>query len=611
MAMALAACGNSPSGRTKSVGANEEWLVGETVSLSELALAEGCVVTAVDGHSPTMTVNGVETDIKPGTYSGEVVLTPTENILVEYKDMGLDEKYFYRTAVYVKDGELVPEKSVLAAVAEGDVTGSAATGIKITSIGENFNGIIVTGDSKYDIVNPKINFVGNGGNDFAGFGAAILTEGNSDVTIENADITTTGVVRTALFVGGNSTATINNSRIEVNDGTFPEGYVDRYKGGEGVMMEVPWIMGITGNCRATNVVGNGTVYYNNTHIKAQAWGALSTDAVKDVKLYATNCTIETVESGYGAYADGNSVDTFSGCTFNVPDYGAIMTQGSVVFTDGTVVNSGRFGVLAHLGRGGNTLTIEKGSVFNTQKAVIQLKASEPALNPNIVVENAVLNSENGIILQSIATDNPKHRGSSGTSQPGGSGAPMGGNMEGGPPTGGGSGATPSGGMPPQGGTPPGGGMPTGASGAGTDVNAVFRDMTLSGDIINGNTPGSHMFVTFENVAMTGAVTTATTESPLNADGEELTMEDWDLYSLVGEVAHTYGARPDDPNGLSVSLDNASTWTVDKNAYLTELTLADGASVTAPEGHALAMTVDGVETSIQPGTYKGNIVLGVK
>lgn len=568
LVMVVAACNTPPSADEKSVGAGEEWVVAETTRLSELTLAEGAVVRAADDHSLTLTVNGIEMDIAPGTFNGDIVLTTTEDIVVEYKDMGLDDKYFYRTAVYVKDGELVPEKSVLAAVAEGEVSGSAASNVRITSIGEKFNGIIVTGDSKYAITNPKIDFAGNGGNDFVGFGAAVLTEGNSDVTIENAEITTAGVVRTAIFVGGNSTAKINNSSIEVYNGKFPEGYSGgRYRGGGGVMIEVPWMLGITGNCRATNLVGSATAYYNNTHIRAHAWGALSTDAVKDAKLYATNCTIEAVNSGYGAYADGNSVDTFSGCTFNVPDYGLIMTQGSAVFTDATIVNSERFGVMCHSSRGGNTLTIEKGSVFNTKKAVIQLKGSTPPFSPNIVVDNARLNAENGIILQSFATDNPKHKGSGDTSG--------------------------------------------GGNAAGTDVNATFRNMTLNGDIINGNTPSSHMVVTLENVILTGAITTAATEYPTGPDGEELTMEDYDYYYLMGEVTHIYGPMPEDPKGVSVSLDAASTWIVNKNAYLTGLTLAEGAAVSAPEGFVVTMTVDGVVTPIQPGAYEGKIGLLVE
>lgn len=330
------------------------------------------------------------------------------------------------------------------------------------------------------------------------------------------------------------------------------------------------MLGITGNCRATNALGNAKVYYNNSHIKAQAWGALSTDAVQEVELHATNCLIETEESGYGAYADGNSLDTFSGCRMDVADMGLIMTAGSGVFTDGSVVNSGRFGVLMH-GGGSGSLTIDKGSVFNTEAAVIQIKGNYPT----IVVDHAKLHSRSGVILESFANDDP-----------------FGGPGGGGPPPGEDQG--PSAGDDP-------GGAPTGG-----EVNASFRNTWLNGDIINGHTAegGSDVVVTFENAKIRGAITTAVTDRM----AEDLTMEDSDQYYLIGEVTHTYGALPDDPYGMRVFLDESSKWEVDKTSYLTGLTIAEGAIITAPGCHTLVMTVDGIETPIAAGSYAGNIVL---
>jgi len=65
-----------------------------------LTIAEGAVITAPDGYSLTMTVNGVETGQKlvttagvdtalvPGTYCGKVVLTVAEENLVPYTAPG-------------------------------------------------------------------------------------------------------------------------------------------------------------------------------------------------------------------------------------------------------------------------------------------------------------------------------------------------------------------------------------------------------------------------------------------------------------------------------------------------------------------------------------------
>jgi len=600
----------------KDMASGSTWEVAEITALDSLTIADGAVIKAPEGYSLTMTVDGVETGINPGAYTGKIVLTPTENII--------KDTYNFRAAVYIENGKYVPEKSVAAAVTAGTVTDTSATDVKIISVGEKFNGIMVTGDSKssYSIVNPVINFTGNGANDFVGYGAAIATAGKAEVIIDNANINNTGAARTAIWVGGDSITKVNNSYIEVHNGTLPADY--EFSVQPGKMMEVPWMLGTKGNLRATNLADNGTVYYNNTHIKAQGWGCLSSDNVSTApKINATDCVIETIESGYGAFSLGTTVATFSNCTFNVKDYGIISQDGDGVFTDGTVVNSGRFGAM-YWGSGAY-LTIDKGSVFNTKSTVIQCKGG----STDIVVDNAELNPGNGIILQMMANDDPNQMGGGGGGIPGG-GMP-GGGMPGGDPAGGRQGGAPSGapgsaggqggGMP--GGAPPGGGMegggmpggqggmPGGGSGsASKDVNASFSNVTLTGDIINANTASAPLAVTFKNARITGAITTATLEHALGPNGEEITMDHPELYYLIGEVTNTYCAT-DDAHGVSVSLEQGSTWVVDKTSFLTELTVAEDAVLKAPEGSTVTMTVDGATKAIKAGTYKGKIVLTIK
>jgi hypothetical protein len=549
-------------GMKVSLDKESSWVVDETSYLTGLTISDGAVITAPEGSSVTMTVDGIETGIKPGDYRGKIVLTVTKDIIVVYRD----KTYKLRAAIDVEDGKYVPEKSVATAVVGGKVTDTSARDVKITSVGENFNGIIARGDSKfsYSIINPVINLTGNGGSDFVGYGAAIVSDGYSDVTVDNASISTRGVIRSAVVVRGNSTMQINDSNIEANNGILPEGITEPWNGSEGrVMMAVPWLLSLTGNCRATNLIAYGTAYYNNTHIKAQAWGVLSTDACKDVKLYATNCHIETVESGYGAYADGTSLDTFSGCRFDVTDYGMIITGGTGVFTDGTVVNSGRFGVMFH---GNGNLKVDKGCAFNTKRAVIQVKSA----CPDIVVENSEFNSESGIILQAMKNDDPNKSGN----------GPNGLVLENLPFE-----------IPPE-----------DLKEDRTEVTATFRDMTMNGDIVNAMTTMGGMIVTFEETTITGAITTGTT-TPV---GEKPSVK---TYYLIGEVNNTY-CETDSEHGLKVSFDGNSTWVVDKTSYLTGLTVSRGATITAPKGYSVTMTVDGIDKPIKTGTYKGKIVLKV-
>ena len=592
---------------TKNLAAGSTWVVNETANLTGLTIADGAAIKVPEGKSLTMTVDGVETTVKPGNYKGNIVLSVTKEDILNYDGMGTKQAYRYRAAIDVENGKYVADKSVAAAVVGGTVTDASAKDVKITSAGDKFNGNIVKGDAKssYSIINPVISLTGNGGNDFAGFGAAIMTDGKAEVTVENAKINNTGVVRTAVWVGGDSVARINNSDIEVRNGTMPKNYGWSWtKGGGGtsgdVMMEVPWMLGLTGNCRATTVVGNGTAYYNNTHIKAQSWGCLSTDACKNVKLFVTNCRIETVESGYGSYADGSS-NTFSGSKFDVNDYGLIIAGGSGHFTDGNVVNSGRIGVMSHMGSG--TVTIDKGSVFNTKEAVIQVKGG----HPTFIVDNAKLNSKSGVILQAMVNDDPNKKFSDGISAPGAmpggeGGAPGAGAGAGGAPASGGQGGAP-------GSAPAGGGMPGGAAGSSV-VSATFKNMTLNGDIINSMTSVSDVVVSFEKATITGAVTTATAEHAVGRNGEKLIMQDKpDLVYLIGAEKDTYCAT-NEKYGMKVSLDGNSTWVVDKTSYLTSLTIAKGANITAPKGYSVTMTVDGAKKSIGAGDYKGKIVLTV-
>jgi hypothetical protein len=157
---------------------------------------------------------------------------------------------------------------------------------------------------------------------------------------------------------------------------------------------------------------------------------------------------------------------------------------------------------------------------------------------------------------------------------------------------------------PQGGSPSGG-RPGGGETFSTDVVATFRNVTLNGDIVNSMTARGSVIVTFEDASITGAITTATCKSKADVDGKELSQET--LY-YIGDVVNTYGATGDE-YGMEVTLENAS-WVVDETSYLNRLTLSEDARITAPEGHSVKLTVNGVDAAIKPGEYKGNIELTV-
>ncbi len=569
----------SSSATEKVLDPGTAWVVDGITRLSSLTVSGGSI-GAPEGYSLTMTVNGVETAIKPGSYRGDIILTPTKIIPKEDPMHGL--VFNMRTGVYLENGKYVPEKSVTAAVNGGMVTDTVVKDVHITSVGEEFNGIIATGDERasYIIEGPVINLTGNGADDFAGVGAGIMSDGNADVTVNNASIITDGCARTAVWVGGASSMHVNNSTIEVGSPALPEDYKDVFTEGGKRFFRVPFMLGLSGTCRATNIVDKvkETTYYN-TSIKAQGWGALSIDGGDNTRLTVTKCLIETVESGYGAYAIGGSVDRFENCIFNVADMALIGTGGSGVFTDGTIVNSRRFGVMLH---GAGDVTIDKGSVFNTASTALQIKGCAS----NIVVDSATLNAGNGIILQTMPNDDPHSRAMAAAASGAGEGR---------------------GGEAPADEFPADGGMPVEETSS--DVNAVFSNTTLTGDVVNGNTGAGALTVTLKNATLEGAITTADIELAKGPNGEEITMETPHLYQLIGEVKNTYGATGS-AHGVTVSLDKKSQWVVAKTSYLTKLKIAKKGTVVAPEGYKVVMTVDGKETPIGAGTYSGHIVLAV-
>jgi hypothetical protein len=113
--------------------------------------------------------------------------------------------------------------------------------------------------------------------------------------------------------------------------------------------------------------------------------------------------------------------------------------------------------------------------------------------------------------------------------------------------------------------------------------------------------GKNMVLTFENTEITGVITASQSKHAKSSiDAED--------YKLLGEVTNTAG--PAINNGVIVSLDGKSTWTVTGTSYLTSLTIAKGATLTAPEGQKVTMTVGGKKTAVKAGTYKGDIVISV-
>lgn len=143
-----------------------------------------------------------------------------------------------------------------------------------------------------------------------------------------------------------------------------------------------------------------------------------------------------------------------------------------------------------------------------------------------------------------------------------------------------------------------------AGGYSPDVNVTLANTTLAGDVVHAMSGKGDMHVVLQNATLTSGISTATAAPRSGKEPTEATRDE------IGDVVNTFGPHAEKCQ-ISVFVDGRSHWVVDKTSYLNDLTIAPGASVAAPAGRTLSLTVDGVATPIKAGAYRGAIVLHVR
>ncbi len=575
----------------------EDLILTESRQLDYLRIRPGVTVRAAEGKTVTMVIDGHPARIQPGEYEGDIRLVVRQAVTRPF-EFGGGQEFTYRPALYIRDNTLMPAQSVEEAAQVDSITEHGIDGVRISGTDYDFNGIIVDGDSTYEIANAKIGFRGNGTNDFMGMGFGIMAVGNSKLLIRDCDIHTRGVVRGTVYAGGNSEVTIRHSTLfaETTD-ELPIGYKQHI--GLGDAFSNAWVLGTLGSCRATFFTDCTTVNIEDCVCKSQGWGVLSVDMPKNVRMNVKNTVIEkTGESAYGAFTIGACMDIFDNCDFRDITFALIMSsnQGSAVFKNHTRVNA-RIGVIAYRNYEG-TLEILDKCVFRTEKAGLCFKGCSSRIH----VKDSEFYPANGVLFQLMDNDEQPNADGYYMDPLGEEDVPMEGRDI--------TEADPT-----------------------EDVFVTFEDMTINDDIFNGSTnlyvnqrcpqfempwtpppgPKHHGFgadlqgaknldVELKNVRCSGRISAseARHESPL------LTQAN---YYEIGVV--TNKVKPPVNNGVIVHMDGRSVWTVPGECYLTGLHLAEGAVLRAGEGRTLHMTVDGAETAPAPGSYRGMIHLTVE
>jgi len=517
--------------------------------------------------------------------------------------------YPYRQALYLDADGIDYGKSVLAAVKGEKPTGFNISDIEIKSNGTlykdatspggtGFNGIYAAG-GVYNLKNVKIDFFGDGRSDFMGYGSAIVADGKgTKLVMDNVTINTQGVVRAGIIAKGGSEIVVKNSNIATKNGVLPPGYIASMDTSQ--MRSTLWISGQTGNVRATSLMGTGNATYINSSVSSEGWGALSTDGTSGAYLNAVNTkVIITGEEGYGNYNDPDAHVSYYGCEFDIATFASCIGSGDVYYGDSTTevvrglnekfslglteeeikaipaksttINSRKYGVMWH--RSGNPLTIDGGTIINTAKTAFYI-ACVPALIKMDGSKGAQINSGTGVIMQLASDDQPPDMSSAGYYE-----------------------------EPTTGPTSIKDFDNTSVDGAAT---ANFSNIKLKGDFYNSVGWGKltdklNMALNLDNASITGVISASESHHPT----PRITVENNTLFHSITDTV-----CPAVNNGVIVNLTNGSTWTVTGTSYITSLIIAEGSTVTAPEGSKVTMTVNGAKKEIKAGKYSGKIELTV-
>ena len=559
------------------------------------------------------------------------------------------DDYAYDAALYVTAEGISSDRSSADRVSAGTYDADSAENIVINDSESGHNGILVY-NTDYAVTDAEITMLtdadGTDTCDFSGKGTAIAVFGSdANVSVTDSTIHTSGVATMPIFADDGATVTIRSSILQSDGGTLSADYLNTPS--QTLMVAPPWILGIMGNSRCSNMMGtNTTTNVMDSETSAGAWAVLSTDAGNNMALNIYNSSLtlnnadesaaaalqtaggqisETLDnpytvnygSGYGTYVIGNAAETFAGAQVNVGTYATIFTGGSAVYTSleagktyelknsagettatyeatedkVTEIHSDTFAFMAHQDR--NSITVENGTVVDSGYATFLVKTGSSNQALTATVDNAVI-TNGGVLIQVMDNDDATNGGMMSTDDPlntnGGSRNFKPYHTE-------------------------EAGFDTGSAASDSTVQQFsFSHGTYTGNIYNASGSdglnGNALNVTFGSGSQYSGAIASTSAIHVTYDGSVLVKESGSYafdnaeeaaafaaqyqntsftineYWSIGQVANLVNSNG--ANAVNVTLTDDAIWNVTGTSLITALTISGDAQVIVPEGIILTV-----------------------
>ncbi|TPV57352.1 hypothetical protein FJ444_13235 [Aestuariibacter sp. GS-14] len=302
----------------------------------------------------------------------------------------------YQSVIQIRDGKLTTQL-------DGIESPYSIIGKQLRNQTDDSNTLTVFGKSSaVTVKNVAVASEGDGSNDFLAKGAAMLVA-EGMLLLDNVQVTTNGVIASAVVAAEGATLKAVNSRFVSHGGALPADYVPVIGPG---MKTPPSPLGITGTARTHLTMSNAHSYFYHCEFIADGWGALSTDAAGgDAYLEVNDSRVLVNNSGYGTYADFGARVVINRTEIQAATYTGVIAGAAILELNDSTTVADENVVMIHSVMGDPLESGEliiRGGEHKSKGTAILVKSA----NADILLSDTQIEAQNGELILARVNDDP-------------------------------------------------------------------------------------------------------------------------------------------------------------------------------------------------------------